>query len=196
MRSGVLERPHTCQEGEIGQIVRFRSSLFCNDHDNVEFRNLQRRNKAKKQDHNPGVQTFSCSGICLEESHSIQFQRLEVPEELVDFQGSSSLKLTNYLLPSAGNQTNVVGGPHNCTSSSGQSPELKRKHTRDGIRAKWPRRNTNTLSESGGIGLNLPWHGRASTYVREAKEDQKNVCLLLKGNGIEMVKAFFTNLER
>lgn len=48
MRSGVLEVYHTSQEGEIGQVVRFGTSLFFNDHENVEFRNLQGRNKAKR----------------------------------------------------------------------------------------------------------------------------------------------------
>lgn len=56
MGAGVLAGPHTYKQGGTGQIVRFRSSLGCGDHEIVEFRSLQGGNEAKRQDHNPGVQ--------------------------------------------------------------------------------------------------------------------------------------------
>lgn len=56
MRAGILARPHTYKQGGTGQVVRFRGSLHCNDHEIVAFRILQGGNKAKRQDHNAGVQ--------------------------------------------------------------------------------------------------------------------------------------------
>lgn len=74
-----LDLKLTNKEEELVGHVKIGGSLGCSDHEMVKFRDLRggARQIAGLQPWTSEERTLACSGICLEDSYEIQFQKKE-----------------------------------------------------------------------------------------------------------------------